>query len=808
MEALLQQGGFDGVALQWVNSALLLALFALVSRRSAAVAATGPWRRARLWMLVSITVVALWFYVVPSFLPEIAQHDPRGHFALSVYLFSKCAFWLQVAAGAGALNLAPRPERPLEQHARRRRWPAVLLGAACVGAIFASPSIEAATFFQAAVAVPALLVGIRHTNPMAGRDGEPRIALLRLVLATTAIVWTVYLAAFFGPTLGLPSFTHRPFAVLWLPNAYLDTLLDSVLTIGMIVAVLERSHLDAQRASEARIARVSAQQATIVELAKAEEVAAGDVGAAVRRATQAAANTLGVDRVSVWEFDEDRTHLECRDLFVRASGRHTSGPILSAANYPRYFASLEAGRSIAIADVTTDPRTRELLDPYLTPTGVRSLLDVAVRSATGVIGVVCHEHTGSARRWHDDEIAFAGFIADLVSQANANCRAREAEQQQRELERQLRHSQKLDAVGHLAGGIAHDFNNLLCAIMGFASLMRGDGTPQSKECLSQIQDAARRAAELTGKLLSFSRRQVLHPKVVELDEVVGAVESLVRRVTPANIQVVADRAQGPGRVLADRSELEHVVLNLANNAADAMPSGGTLTLETRLMSEDERAQHTWAADGDWAAISVIDTGSGIPPELQERVFEPYFTTKPEGQGTGLGLATSYGIVAQHGGRMTLHSVPGQGSRFDVWLPVVETPPTPPEPTPPPLAHGGVETVLVVEDDARVRSLVDSVLTDAGYSVLLAATGELGLDAFKARHASIDLVLMDMALPGRPGLEVLSEMRAVAKELPAVVTSGINPDLNSEVLGVTLPKPFSNAELLHAIRAALDARPAR
>lgn len=798
MDTLIHQGGFDSVALQWASSIMLLLMFALITRHASGTLAGESWRQARLWMLVAISIILFWVYVAPVFFIEHLGSDGAGTWiALGAYLFSKCMFWGKVASGTEALGRSQRTPQ-------RLHWRETLLALGCLGLMWAFPSLEAATLFQAMFAIPALWLALRYPVPVR-RKGEAGIVLLRIGLAVLMGTWGVYCAAFLGPVLDWPALTETPFAVLWLPNAYLDTLLDSVLTMGMIVCVIEHAQRKSQLANEERLARIGRQQTAILELAKAPQVASGDLESLTAILTEAAAQTLDVDRVSIWTFDAECEQLICRDLFSRPEQSHTPGAVLPASDYPHYFAALEEGRAINASDATTDPRTRELLHPYLAQLGIGSMLDVSIRSGSKVIGVVCHEHLGGPRTWNHDEIAFAGYVADLVAQANSNQRAIEAERQQHQLERQLRHSQKLDAVGHLASGIAHDFNNQIAAIMGYAALAEEETHPQALKYLPEILAAAERAAQLTRKLLSFSRRQVLATQVVELNQIVCNVSSLMGHVVQANIEVLTQTSEQLGRVRADPAELEQVFLNLANNAADAMPGGGTLSLETRLAARNESEMSGWMSEGDWAVVSVGDTGTGMDADHLELIFEPFFTTKPDGLGTGLGLATSYGIVEQHAGHITVESELGRGSVFKVWLPLVELPLSPQVAPLGQPAQGGTETILVIEDEPQLRVLMESLLTKAGYSVMSAESGETGLELFHGKAQDIDLLLLDTDLPGKSGPEVLREIRSSAGGVPAVLTSGRGMEVDALELGVALPKPFSNQALLNAVRLALDAQ---
>jgi nitrogen-specific signal transduction histidine kinase len=356
------------------------------------------------------------------------------------------------------------------------------------------------------------------------------------------------------------------------------------------------------------------------------------------------------------------------------------------------------------------------------------------------------------------------------------------------LEEQLRQAQKMEAVGQLAGGIAHDFNNLLTVIGGYAEIARHRiGAGPGAGDLKEIQRAAERAAGLTRQLLAFARKQVLEPVLLDLNEVAGALVPMLSRLLGTGIEIAMLAADELPPVLADRAQLEQVVINLAINARDAMPDGGTLAIETL---HDEGLVH----------LSVSDTGVGIDPAQLERIFEPFYTTKDVGLGTGLGLATVDGIVTQSGGRVDVTSQPGMGSTFTVTLPAA-----PEHRGRQPVAHrnepslGGRETILLCEDEAAVRQLVELILTGAGYTVLAAATPADAL-ALAARYGDrIDALVTDVVMPGMTGLELADRLRP----LKALFISGYSAEAVPPG-SAFLEKPFDHAALLAEVRDLLDA----
>jgi PAS domain S-box-containing protein len=388
----------------------------------------------------------------------------------------------------------------------------------------------------------------------------------------------------------------------------------------------------------------------------------------------------------------------------------------------------------------------------------------------------------------------------------------------RRLEEQLGQSQKMEAVGRLAGGIAHDFNNLLTAISGYAQLLGSslEGSDRRQEDVSAIVTAAESAAGLTHQLLAFSRRQILQPRVVAPADVLTGIAPLIRRIIGEGLELTIEAAPETGHVRADPSQLEQVIVNLAVNARDAMPLGGRLTLEARNVTQDESyaEAHADVAPGHYVLVAVSDTGVGMDSETIARIFEPFFTTKGPERGTGLGLATVYGIVKQSGGHVWVYSEPGRGTTFKVYLPRVDAP-ADPLPLPAPIGHpaGGNETILVVEDDDAVRALVATSLRRAGYTVLAAADGRDALPIIERQPGPIHLLLTDIVLPAMGGQELAEHAQASRPDVRVLFMSGYTPNavVHHGVLeeGVNyLAKPFSPGELLSRVRALLDARNAK
>nr|MBP6207760.1 response regulator [Nitrospira sp.] len=382
----------------------------------------------------------------------------------------------------------------------------------------------------------------------------------------------------------------------------------------------------------------------------------------------------------------------------------------------------------------------------------------------------------------------------------------------RELEDQLRQAQKMEAVGRLAGGVAHDFNNVMTVILGYSAVLLQELSQNSsaRYFVQEIQRAGERCAALTGQLLAFSRKQMLHPVSLDLHRVIRDLMALLKSLIGEHISIVLQLDPLPLWVKADAVQLEQVLLNLAVNARDAMPHGGTLTIDTRQVSREA----VWGSDHDtrtartYVRLRVHDTGTGIDPATKAKIFEPFFTTKPPGRGTGLGLSTVYGIVHQSGGTITVESAVGQGTTMTVFLPEVVPPLTALPPVQSEPAHTtGTEIILLVEDEPAVRLLTQHILRTHGYTVHEAEDGFQALDLIRRNALHIDLLLTDLVMPGMNGKELAMRLRSHFAELKVLYMSGYSdnpPVTGDEAQGHTtfLQKPFSPEDLIRMVREIL------
>jgi two-component system, cell cycle sensor histidine kinase and response regulator CckA len=441
--------------------------------------------------------------------------------------------------------------------------------------------------------------------------------------------------------------------------------------------------------------------------------------------------------------------------------------------------------------------------------GPRSGLACPVRVGDATVAVLVF--LSAERRARDP--AVVGVVEQVAAQVG-RVAEREAAARGRDLaERQLRQAQKMEAIGRLAGGVAHDFNNLLTVILGEAEATRDLDLPApARAALEEIGRAAGRAAGLTAQLLAFSRQQPTQPTTFGLNGLVQGMEQMLRRLIGETYDCRLDLAAAPDRVLADRGQVEQVLMNLVVNARDAMPGGGRLSLETRTVSLDRHfnQERGLPRPGPYVLLAVSDTGAGMSEEVKAHLFEPFFTTKPAGQGTGLGLATSYGIVQRAGGYIGVYSEVGHGTTMKVYLPLAEQAASAPAPHAGTPAAGGTETILVVEDDGGVRNLVSRMLRSKGYHVVAVGDGEAALERLAEPGLPVALLVTDVMLPGMSGRALAARARERQPALRVLFASGYAPGHLGEELpdgARMLHKPFTADQLLRAVRAALDAEEA-
>jgi two-component system, cell cycle sensor histidine kinase and response regulator CckA len=384
----------------------------------------------------------------------------------------------------------------------------------------------------------------------------------------------------------------------------------------------------------------------------------------------------------------------------------------------------------------------------------------------------------------------------------------------KQLQTQLLHSQKMEAIGALAGGVAHDFNNILTAIIGYTTLAKmklSDNNPV-QHYLEDVLSAAEKATDLTRSLLAFSRKQIINPKNIDINETIRKVKKLLSRLIDDDIELHCEPSKERLVVMADQVQVEQILMNLVTNARDAMPEGGSLSIDTRTVILNERfvESHGYGIPGRHALIIVSDSGTGMDEATKGKIFEPFFTTKEIGKGTGLGLSTTYGIVRQHGGYIEVESEPEQGTTFKIYLPLVESDVTTLPSKIKKSVSGGKESILIAEDDNNVRTFMRDLLERYGYTVFEAINGEDAVIKCKGQKNNINLVILDTVMPKKNGKEAYKEIQEMVVDMPVLFTSGYTHNITQQK-GITagkvdfIQKPFVYDSFLQKIRELLDRR---
>lgn len=551
--------------------------------------------------------------------------------------------------------------------------------------------------------------------------------------------------------------------------------------------------------------RLSAQYAVTRALAESNTISEG-----ASKILQAVCESLGWEYGSLWTVDRAANVLRCSqvwqdsgadtDVFKTASRQFTFAP---GKGLPGRV--WQEGEPAWIADVADDVNFPRFA--VAAKAGLHGGCAFPIRLRSEILGVV--EFLSRSIREPDPDLL--AMMVTIGSQIGQFIERKRVEEALNHSEAQLRQSQKLEAIGQLAGGVAHDFNNLLTVIGGYSSILLNKLPPDSphRSNVEEIKKAGDRAGALTRQLLAFSRKQILQPKVLDLNVVVADMEKMVRRLIGEDIDLLAITTATLGKVKADPGQIEQVLMNLIVNARDAMPQGGKLTVQTsNVVLSKEHAQRHEIEPGRYVMLAVSDNGCGMDADLQNRIFDPFFTTKDSGKGTGLGLATVYGIVKQSGGNVWVYSELGKGTTFKIYLPRVDhVDEAEEEATLQPIPHG-TETVLMVEDEDQVRAILQHILEEQGYHVLAAANGLEALSFSKDPDRDIQLVITDVVMPHMSGRELAERLLEVRPNLPVLFMSGYTDDaivhhgLLDEKLNF-IQKPFDPAGVARKVREVLD-----
>jgi signal transduction histidine kinase/CheY-like chemotaxis protein/HAMP domain-containing protein len=561
---------------------------------------------------------------------------------------------------------------------------------------------------------------------------------------------------------------------------------------------LQQRSAERERTEKALLNRALEQ--TVVAALGQFALSSNDLDALINQAIILVGQTLDVEFTAVFK------RLPDGQLLLQAGtgwkSEHLGRARLPGDNATQIGFTLNSGEPSGM----TDPKiqARFAASPFLAEHGIESGVTVAIPTRGESFGVLS-VHTARRREFTGDETQFLIAVAGCIGMAADHLN----------MEEQLRQSQKMESIGQLAAGVAHDFNNMLTIIQGHSSalLAKPSLPPEVLDPVQAVFFASERAAGLTRQLLMFSRKNVMQPKPLDLGETVGNMTKLLGRLLGETVALEFQPPAGLPSVQGDPGMIEQVVMNLAVNARDAMPRGGTLTIGIEPMTVDAAyaERRPDARPGYFLRLRVADTGTGMDSATLSRIFEPFFTTKEVGKGTGLGLATVYGIVKQHEGWIEVNSEPGKGATFDVFFPASERMAAPgkKESTPNGPVAGGTETILIVEDEAILREMACDILKDCGYHLLEASTGKEALEVWRDSASKVDLLLTDMVMPdGISGVDLAEQLLVGRPDLKIIFTSGYtSSEISAELLSRSqarfLQKPYSHTTLARIVRDCLD-----
>jgi PAS domain S-box-containing protein len=585
----------------------------------------------------------------------------------------------------------------------------------------------------------------------------------------------------------------------------------TVKTYGVNQDITDRKQ--AEEELREREERLQKQNDALLSLMSRGTLFQSNLHKAIAEITEVSAALIGTERVSVWLYNEDYSEISCIDLYSQRDHNHSSGDRLRSEDFPTYKASHQKGNVIAAMDVYTDPRTSDIPASYYKEHGICSLLDAPIWMSDRLGALLSFEHVGDQRVWTSEEARLATNMAALLSICFAESDRKRAEEEKAKLQGQLTQAQKMESVGRLAGGVAHDFNNMLAVILGHTELAMENLDPSQPlyRGLQEIRKAAEHSADLTRQLLAFARKQNIAPKVLDLNKTVEGMLKMLRRLIGEDI----DLAWMPGAnlwpVKVDPSQIDQILANLCVNARDAIKGVGKITIETQDTTLDEAycAASAGFIPGEYVMLAVSDDGRGMDKETQSHLFEPFFTTKGVGEGTGLGLATVYGIVKQNNGFINFYSEPGHGTRFTIYLPryagkagvnqtTVSAKP----------AECGHETILLVEDEPAILKMTALMLERLGYKVLSADRPGKAIRLAEEHTGRIDLLMTDVVMPEMNGRDLAGKILTFSPNLRCLFMSGYTTDVIARhgVLDENvhfIQKPFSIKDLATKVRETLD-----
>ncbi|WP_319409474.1 histidine kinase N-terminal 7TM domain-containing protein [uncultured Desulfosarcina sp.] len=587
--------------------------------------------------------------------------------------------------------------------------------------------------------------------------------------------------------------------------------------VGKIIVlrdITERKNAEKELLENER--RLREQKSILLELSKIKIGDNGDLNTTMGTITKTVAHNLGVERVSVWLFNDEHSKIKCIELYEFGQQRHCAGMEFYSTDLPRYFEALEKERTVAVSDVNTDPRTNAVFDTYFKPLGVTSLLDSQIRSGGNAVGVFSIKHIGTPRQWTMDEQTFAASIADIVSLLIEESELKKIKRERKKLEAQFQRVEKMEVIGTLAGGVAHDLNNILSGLVGYPELLLMDLQENShlRKPLLTIQKSGEKASAIVQDLLTLTRRGVAVSEVVNLNHIISDYlespeQEKVAYYNP-DVRIEADLDADLLHIIGSPVHLSKTVMNIVKNASEAMPQGGKIHISTCNQYLDTSINgYDYIDEGDYVVLSVSDTGTGISPEDKERIFEPFYTKKVMGKsGTGLGMAVVWGTVKDHNGYIDVQSIEGKGTTFRLYFPITRKGLSEEKSALPIENYRGTgESILIVDDVEEQRELASSMLQKIGYRVHIVRSGEEAIDYLTTNE--VDILLLDMIMaPGMDGLDTYKKIIELHPNQKAIIASGYSEtervkELQRLGAGAYVKKPYTLEKIGMAVKKELE-----
>ncbi len=570
-----------------------------------------------------------------------------------------------------------------------------------------------------------------------------------------------------------------------------------------------------EKREQERLERLQLQKEAITRIATSGKIGRTSMKELALNVTEMIQKTVKVTNVNIWLFKEDHKILECLDCYSSEKNTHEAGRVIEASDFPNYFEALRNERIIECSEIMEDPRVKEVGEKLLNTREITSLLDAAINISGQVVGVVCLEHKGKPRQWLGDESKFAGEVASQIAAILAEIKQREAEQHEQELKEKLERAERMEAIGVLAGGVAHDLNNMLGPLVGYPELLLRklpENSPIRKQ-IEKIGKSAQNAADIIQDLLTLARRGRYVMKPLQLNEVIeeylDSTSYSKKCEDNPEVSISCKLDTDLPNILGSTSHLSKVIMNLIVNAFDAMPEGGKLSISTRheILSGVTGINHT-VEPGNYAIVSIKDSGSGIMPEDIDRIFEPYYSKKDMGaSGSGLGLAVVYGILHDHHGNYDIISKPDKGTEFCLYFPITsETMPMEDEVKE---SIDGRGTLLVVDDIEEQRDIAHEILSSLGYEVFTAENGRKALDFLSKKQ--VDIVIIDMIMEEDfDGLDTYREILKLYPDQKAIIISGFSATERVEKMlsmgaGNYIRKPFTVDTLGIAVKNEIESQ---